>query len=30
MTFVTLDGAGQAIAEVGLRHTRGKVVIQIG
>lgn len=29
MTLVTLDDAGQAIANVGERHTRGKVVIQI-
>lgn len=30
MTLVTLDDAGHALAGVGQRHTRGKVVIQIG
>jgi NADPH:quinone reductase-like Zn-dependent oxidoreductase len=29
MTLVSLKDAGQAIADVGQRHTRGKVVIQI-
>ena len=29
LTIVTLEGAGEAIAGVGQRHTRGKIVIQI-